>query len=100
MTANTSRTPHSIRDNSSQAKNLVLANGLQSRLIMAIFLLIVGFGSFVRLYQIGGQFVIDDEKHSIQALVWKSNTDILTHFSLPDKSDYCIPQTIFLKFEA
>ncbi len=71
--------------------------GRELRLFVLIFIFIILTGCFSRLFQIGGQFVIDDEKHSIQSLLWESPVEIMTHFSLPNKADTCIPQTLFLK---
>lgn len=67
---------------------------LQSRLFWAAFAAIVLVGVFLRVWQIGGQFVLDDEMHAIRALSRHPASYILTHFF---NSDICIPQTIFLK---
>lgn len=52
----------------------------------------VGIGAVLRLHQINGQILLDDEWHAIRTLVWRGYGYILTHFGT---YDHCIPLTVF-----
>jgi len=67
-----------------------------SRFSFPIFLSVsICLGVFLRLYQINGQIIGDDEWHSICVAVKNSLGYILTHYHV---SDNCIPLTVYYKF--
>ncbi len=58
------------------------------------FLLALAAGLVLRVYQITGQILGDDEWHALHALVTRGYASVLSHFGT---SDYCIPLTVFYK---
>src|SRR5262249_6763676 len=56
--------------------------------------LAIGVGLALRLHQLGGQIVADDEWHALHAIRDLSYVDIARHFG---DSDHCIPLTLLFK---
>ena len=52
-----------------------------SRVFWVLFSLITGFGIFLRIYQLSGQILLDDEWHALHFAINHSLGYILTHFS-------------------
>ena len=52
-------------------------------------------GVFLRLYQLRGQMLIDDEWHSVRKLLGSDIANIATHFGY---ADYCIPLTLYYRW--
>jgi hypothetical protein len=64
---------------------------------MAFAAAAIAIGVFLRVWQLGGQILLDDEWHAIHKLLASDYRDIATHFGL---ADYCIPLTLLYKFFA
>lgn len=61
-------------------------------LLLTLALLLLG--AFLRLYQISGQILGDDEWHAIRYAIHRDFSYIFTHFS---QADNCIPMTLYYK---
>lgn len=54
----------------------------------------LAFGTWLRLWQLGSQILIDDEWHAVHKLLGAGMVDIATHFGW---ADYCIPLTLYYR---
>jgi hypothetical protein len=59
---------------------------------LALWLLAVAVGAWLRLDQLGIQILIDDEWHALHKLLTSGAGDIATHFG---RADYSIPLTLY-----
>ncbi len=75
------------------------AESLRTTYLKPHFLLFVTLaivlGAFLRLYQLGGQIIGDDEWHAVAVAINSSFKYILTHFNHEDNN--CIPLTLYTK---
>jgi len=63
---------------------------------LALLLVAIAVGAFLRSWQLGTQILLDDEWHAINKLLRASDAhDIATHFGL---ADYSIPLTLYYRF--
>jgi len=71
--------------------------GVQARRAwLALLLVAVVVGAFLRSWQLGSQILLDDEWHAINKLLRATDArDIATHFGL---ADYSIPLTLYYRF--
>lgn len=61
---------------------------------IVLFAAVLAGGAFLRAYQLGAQFLLDDEWHAIHKLLRADAGDIATHFGL---ADYSIPLTLYYR---
>jgi hypothetical protein len=62
---------------------------------LALALLALAFGVFLRVWQLGDQILLDDEWHALHKLLHADAHDIATHLGL---ADYSIPLTLYYRF--
>lgn len=62
---------------------------------IALFVLAVVAGIWLRATQLGSQILIDDEWHAVNKLLHADARDIATHFGF---ADYSIPLTLYFRF--
>jgi hypothetical protein len=61
----------------------------------ALAILAFAAGVFLRLYQLRGQTLIDDEWHAVRMLIGSDASGIATHFGF---ADHCIPLTLYYRW--
>jgi hypothetical protein len=72
----------------------IVAKGLVAEASLALAVLV---GLYLRLDQIGEQILLEDEWHTLHAIVNHSYSHLLTHLG---RLDYCIPFSLLFKFLA
>jgi len=62
---------------------------------LGLLAIALAVGVFLRCWQLGTQFLLDDEWHAVNKLLRADYRDIATHFGL---ADYSIPLTLYFRF--